>query len=348
MKIRSMTTIFKKHRRHFAIAALTALSAAGCGLNSFFGKSTPSSAGLEGFIPVKGGTFRMGDVWGDGPFAMSELPVHEVEVGDFLLGKYEVTMAEFGRFVTATGYKTAAEEAAGTVANPGMTKDGRLFFPDWRVNGWFEQGPDHPAVMIAWEDAIVYCNWLSRLHRRPPAYDEKNGRLLDPDGRPAWDVRRTGGFRLPTEAEWEFAARERGRKVRFGNGRDTARAAEMNFDAAGTGRTVPSLRLGAGNLFPYNERGVHRRKTTAVGSFRPNALGLYDMSGNAWEWCCDTGSDYTAGRQVDPCNQDGTSHILRGGQHDTDAKACRASARIDWYRGAFCTGSGFRVALTAE
>lgn len=291
----------------------------------------------------------MGDLWGDGPFAMRELPVHEVEVGDFLLGKYEVTLAEFGRFVAATGHKTEAEAAAGSVANRGIMKDGRLFYPDWRTNEFFEQGPAHPVVMVAWEDAIAYCNWLSRRHHLPPAYDQKTGRLLAPNGQATTEVRRTRGFRLPTEAEWEFAARERGRKVRFGNGQDVARASEMNFDAAGTGQAVPSLRLPADNPFPYNEKGVRRSKTTPVGSFRPNALGLYDMSGNAWEWCCDTGgSDYNAEKQLNPCAQGGTGHIVRGGQHDTDAKACRASARIDWYPRAFCYGSGFRVARTVK
>ncbi len=86
-----------------------------------------------------------------------------------------------------------------------------------------------------------------------------------------------------------------------------------------------------------------------VGSFRPNALGLHDMSGNTWEWCSDTGGgDYTAERQVNPCAQSGTSHIVRGGHHDTDAKACRVSARIDWYAGSFCYGTGFRVARTMD
>jgi len=163
------------------------------------------------------------------------------------------------------------------------------------------------------------------------------------------DVRKVSGYRLPTEAEWEFAARERGRKVRFGNGRDRARSAEMNFDAAGTGQTVPSLRLPSGELYSYAEKGVHRGRTTPVGSFPANALGLYDMSGNAWEWTSDTGgADYPTQRRVNPCAQGGTSHILRGGDHDTDAKACRASARIDWGARSYCFGSGFRVARTVD
>jgi len=320
----------------------------GCALDWTVASEKPVGAKYEGFVLVRGGSFQMGDVWGDSPWAMPEVPVHEVEVGDFLLGKHEVTVGEFGRFADAAGHKTVAETDAGSQANRGFLKDGKQFYPSWRAH-WFKQTPEHPVVLIAWEDAIVYCNWLSRQHHLPVAYEEKTGRLLTPDGKPTSQVRLVTGFRLPTEAEWEFAARERGRKVRFGNGQDVARATEMNFDAAGTGKMVPSLRMRGDNLYPYNEKGTNWGGTTPVGSFRPNALGLHDMSGNAWEWCIDTGgSDFTAARQVNPCAQGGKSHIVRGGMHDTDAKACRVSARIDWRRRDWCAGSGFRVALSVD
>jgi formylglycine-generating enzyme required for sulfatase activity len=301
-----------------------------------------------GFVLVRGGTFSMGDVFGDSPWAMPELPVHEVQLDDFLLARHEVTIAEFEQFVRATGYETVAERARGTQANRGFLKEGQQFYPSWRSH-WFEQAPDHPVVMIAWEDAIVYCNWLSRQHNFPPAYDEKTKRLLAPDGQPADDVRRVTGFRLPTEAEWEFAARERGRRIRFGNGQDIARPSEMNFDAAGAGTMVPKLRMRGDNLYPYNEKGANRGGTSPVGAFRPNSLGLYDMSGNAWEWCTDRdGADYPSVKQVNPCVQGDGGHVQRGGMFDTDAKACRASARIGWYPNAFCVGSGFRMARTAD
>lgn len=306
----------------------------------------------DDFVLVQGGSFLMGDQFGDGPWAMQEAPAREVEVGDFFLAKHEVTLAEFERFVEDLKYKSVAEVDGPIIAkeiiklNPNYKDPGRYSY--WKECG-FKQGPDHPVVMVAWEDAIVYCNWLSRRNGLPPAYDPNTGRLLDADGQPTTLIRMVKGFRLPTEAEWEFAAKERGRKVRFGNGRDIARSDEINFDAAGTGQTVPSLRLPRDNKYPYNVKGIDRNCTTPVGSFSPNALGLYDMSGNAWEWCCDTGSgDYPTDRRINPCSQGGKSHVIRGGTHDTDAKACRASARIDWYPRAFCVGSGFRVALTAD
>jgi len=328
--------------------AVVAVAVAGGQLSSAAEPGQRTSAKYDGFVLVQGGSFQMGDVWGDSPWAMPEVPVHEVQVDDFLLGKHEVTVAEFERFVTATRHKTVAEVDAGTVANRGFLKDGKQFYPYWREH-LFKQAPNHPVVMLAWEDAIVYCNWLSRENHLPPAYDGQTKRLLAPDGQPAGDVRQVKGFRLPTEAEWEFAARERGRKVRFGNGQDIARSSEMNFDAAGTGRMVHKLRMRGDNLYPYNEKGANRGGTSPVGSFPPSALGLYDMSGNAWEWCTDKdGADYSAEKQVNPCVQGGGGHVQRGGMFDTDAKACRASARIGWYPNAWCVGSGFRVALTVD
>ena len=308
--------------------------------------SEPANS-YEGFVLVRGGSFQMGDLWGDGPFAMRELPIHEVRVDDFLMSRFEVTVGEFARFVAATAYRSVAEVDAGLHPSQAVVREGETFYPNWRRH-WFEQGPDHPVVLIAWEDAILYCNWLSRQRGLPPAYDARTGEFLAPDGQTTTDVRRTRGFRLPTEAEWEFAARERGRRVRFANGRDVARATEINFDAAGAGAAVPSLRL-RGNLHPYNEPGQTRGRTTPVGSFRPNAVGLYDMSGNAWEWCSDTGgADYSADKQVNPVARGGKGHVVRGGTYDTDAKACRTSARIDWGARALCEASGFRIALTVD
>jgi sulfatase modifying factor 1 len=327
----------------FYCLTITAVLTTGCASLTSTAKNH-----FDGFVLVKGGSFEMGDCLGDGNFAMSEIPIHKVQVDDFLLAKYEVTVGQFRRFVEDTGYKTLVETSGGVRMSEELIKQGKTSHPCWKAH-WFEQNDKHPVVWIAWEDAIAYCNWLSRKNALPPAYNEKTGQLLDANGTPTSNVRRTRGFRLPTEAEWEFAARERGRKVRFGNGRDIARANEMNFDANGTGQAVPSLRLPKENSNPYNEKGNTVGRTTEVGSYAPNALMLYDMSGNAWEWCTDTGgAHYTEAAQVNPCKQGAKNHIVRGGTYDTDAKACRASARIDWYNRSQCPASGFRVALTIE
>ena len=118
MKTEARTTTDQTLHQFRRNTALTLLAAWGSVISLSAGEAS-TSGGPEGFVLVKGGTFQMGDLWGDGSFAMGEAPVHDVTVGDFLLGKYEATMAEFGRFVAATGYETEAEAAAGTVANRG-------------------------------------------------------------------------------------------------------------------------------------------------------------------------------------------------------------------------------------
>jgi len=156
--------------------------------------------------------------------------------------------------------------------------------PSW---GWQD---DHPMVYVTWNDAIAFCQWA--------------------------------GCRLPTEAEWEYAAREKGRKVRFGNGKDIANPAEINFDGS------------AGGKKPYSVVGVYRQKTTAVASFAPNALGLYDMSGNVWEWCADWyETNYYQNRvSTNPKGpSSGESRVGRGGSWYFIPRFVRCSYRSDNY-----------------
>lgn len=287
-------------------------------------------------VYVEGGTFLMGDVLADGhQLMLAETPVHDVEVGGFHISRYEVTVGQFHTFVRATGHRSPDE-------TDDKAQDGQESQPDesrralWR-SAPFEQTDKDPMIWLAWEDAVAYCNWLSGQHGLPLAYDPSAGQFLDDSGTPTTDVRKVKGYRLPTEAEWEYAARERGKPVRFGNGRNTAKAAEINFDAA-----KPASK--------YSQQGPSLGRTTPVGSFAPNALGLYDMSGNVWEWCSDTGRDYEDTRLVNPCTlQDPDAwHVVRGGTYTSDAKECRVAARIKWWPGARCEATGFRIALTAD
>jgi formylglycine-generating enzyme required for sulfatase activity len=302
--------------------------------NESGGQAKKKSSHTE-LVYIEGGTFLMGDVLADGDRAMlAETPVHEVELGSFLLSPFEVTVAEFRKFVEETGYKTKAETDGHGKATKEMIEKGWTKYPNFKTH-WFDQTDRHPAVWIAWEDAIIYCNWLSRQHGFAATYNESTGELLDKDGKITTDVRQVQGFRLPTEAEWEYAARERGKKVRFGNGKNVARADEINFDARKAEKK-------------YSVKGQYREATTPVGSFAPNGLGLYDMSGNAWEWCSDTGVDYPDNKITNPYALNKSGHMARGGNWDSGADGCRVTTRINWWLNSMCAATGFRIARTAD
>ena len=316
---------------------------------------------MRDMLSIEGGTFEMGDVFDEG-VRFAE-PVHQVTLTGYYMNKYEVTVEEFAVFVKETGYVTSAEaastpkggskrsprspgasEPAGILARPGAWvlrgDDGSgepnsSWEPDatWR-NAHYEQGPRHPVTCVSWKDAVSYCNWLSVKEDLPVAYNVETGELLDVHGSPTTDITKVKGYRLPTEAEWEYAARESGKKVRFGNGQNTARSSEMNFNAAGGGLV-------------YAEKGEYRGRTTPVGTFKPNNLGLYDMSGNVWEWCSDFVGKYEHGPQTDPYQTEGMMgprRAARGGPWVGDASWARVATRIGWTSEDRCNNIGFRVA----
>jgi len=305
-------------------------------------------AATKNMVLIQGGTYQMGDVLGD--TVRYATPVHEVTLSDFYLNRYEVTVAQFAAFVAETDYVTHAERGTGESDHGRSGYAARLAGhgawvldsspgggwndqANWR-NPQFVQDRQHPVVGVSWLDAAAYCNWLSKKEGLPIAYDLETGSLLDNEGNPTTNVTTVRGYRLPTEAEWEFAARERGKEVRFGNGRDVARSSEMNINA--------STEVGA-----HAEVGAFRKKTTPVGSFEPNALGLYDMSGNVWEWCSDFMDTYTAGSKTNPYQSKGDHgrrRAARGGPWVGDANWARAATRIGWVAEDRCNNIGFRVA----
>lgn len=125
-------------------------------------------------------------------------------------------------------------------------------------------------------------------------------------------------YRLPTEAEWEFAARDRGKQVLFGNGSNTADPSQMNFDASASYKKS------------YSVAGTYRAKTVPVNSFSPNSLGLYNLSGNVWEWCEDwySADYYKNSPQNNPKNTTtGTDRVLRGGSWSNDPQYLRVADR---------------------
>ncbi len=268
-------------------------------------------------VRVKGGTFDMGDLLGDG--GNSEKPVHKVTLSDFYLSKYAVTFEEYDAFCDATGRKRVSD------------------------NNWGRG--KRPVINVNWYDAVEYCNWRSQQENLQPVYNIEK-RLIDPNNQnkadadsKRWYIQAdwtATGYRLPTEAEWEYAAREGGKKVRFGTGKDIASPIEMNFDARESYKQ------------PYSIAGVYEGKTLPVGNFQPNALRLHEMSGNVWEWCWDWyGEDYYAekGNNDNPRGSaQGQYRVVRGGSWYYLPQGCCAACRGRSSPNNHSSDCGFRLA----
>jgi sulfatase modifying factor 1 len=230
-----------------------------------------------------------------------EHPQHRVRITrPFYLGTYHVTRGQFRQFVADTHYKTDAEkgEKPGTW---GWNPDKKYF--DWNEkyswrNAGLRQTDEHPVVCVSWNDAVAFCKWLSK----------KEGKT----------------YCLPTEAEWEYACRA-GTKTRYYSGDDPETLAKVGnvADAAYKAKFPPGiLTIKANDGYVF---------TAPVGKFEPNAFGLYDMHGNAWQWCADWyGEDYYGKSPVDdPTGADsGYFRVLRGGSwYDGPNKTCSALRR---------------------
>jgi formylglycine-generating enzyme required for sulfatase activity len=272
------------------------------GLIKYNGCPPPIELDAVGLLPemvlVPGDTFIMGDLFEEG--IEDQVPRHEVRLSDFYLGKTEVTFQNFDAFCTATGRMKPS------------------------YNNYWDRS-QRPVVNIDWYDAVEYCNWLSQQQELKPAYtidkSQKDPDNYGTDDAKKWIVTRipeANGYRLPTEAEWEYAAREGGKKLRFGNGKDTANLAQMNFEASAQSKK------------PYSIVGKRPFNSVECGSLRsPNALGLHDMSGNVREWCADWYGDYLSAPVTNPIGRPkGRLRIERGGSYEDAAHACRTMARI--------------------
>ncbi|MDB5851291.1 MAG: recombination protein RecF [Rhodoferax sp.] len=238
-----------------------------------------------------------------------EAPVHRVRITKaFYVGRFEVTVGQFRRFLQASGYQpeSEADGTGGYGYNPaydaetsasGDAFEGRDPRYSWHNPG-FPQTDDHPVVNVTWNDAVALAAWLSRTEGRT--------------------------YRLPTEAEWEYACRA-GTRTRYQNGDDPQAQAQVanTFDASAAPYWPRWKKeaLTASDGFAF---------TAPVGSFAPNAFGLYDMHGNAWEWVSDWyGEDYYAKSPVDDPQGpvDARVHVRRGGSWHTWALYTRSSFR---------------------
>ncbi|MCK5197300.1 MAG: formylglycine-generating enzyme family protein [Spirochaetales bacterium] len=230
-------------------------------------------------VVVEGGTFQMESTSGDG----DEKPVHSVTGSSFYMSKYEVTQAE---------YKAVMGK------NPSDTSRGI--------------GDNYPVNKVSWNEAVEYCNKLSRKEGLTPVYSGSGDNIK-------MNIN-ANGYRLPTEAEWEYAA--------------------MGGTSTSSATYAGSNNIGSVAWYTDNSRG----KTHPVGGKQANELGLYDMSGNVWEWCWDWYGGYSGGSQSDPTGKSsGSSRVHRGGGWSLYASICRSANRDSFSPSFRFSNLGFRL-----
>jgi serine/threonine protein kinase/formylglycine-generating enzyme required for sulfatase activity/WD40 repeat protein len=248
-----------------------------------------------------------------------EMPAHSVTItSPYLMGATEVTVGQFRRFADSTGSRTDAERYGG--GNSGSTdeKDIKKKQLTWCAPG-YAVAESSNVSQVTWNDAVAYCNWLSEAEHLAPCYrrDEKGGWLLESSGK---------GYRLPTEAEWEYACRA-GTTTQFSFGDDPARFPQYGWKEA----FGPIPR-------PFS-----------VAAKMPNAFGFYDMHGNAFEWCHDWyGRDYYAkspdADPTGPASPFGGWRVRRGGHYGwLPLVFCRSAYRAPNGPSAHDADTGFRV-----
>ncbi len=280
------------------------------------------------FVLIDGGTFTMGSPESE-PERGSGEKQHQVRVSSFYISKYEVSVAEFKEFIDATGYKTDADKRTNNYGSY-VYKNGSWNQQDgvnWRcgVDGNVRPASEnnHPVIHISWNDCVAYCNWKSERDGLTKCYTI-NGSDVTCDFT-------ANGYRLPTEAEWEYAARA-GSTTPFSTGNNLT-TSQANYD---------------GN-YPYNgnSNGKYREKTVSVSSFSPNNWGLYNVHGNVWEWCWDWyGDDSINGLQTNPIGATtGQRRLLRGGSWFNSARSCCSANRLNFTPTSRNFNVGFRLVL---
>ncbi|OQX29564.1 MAG: hypothetical protein B0D92_03070 [Spirochaeta sp. LUC14_002_19_P3] len=231
------------------------------------------------FVLVKGGAFQMGSDSGQ----YDEQPVHTVTVENFAMSQYEVTYREFLEFmnnaeVSPQGMLRGRKVFNIASENAAIKYDRKFYFN----SSVLVKSIESPIIEVPWFGALEYCNWRSKKENRYPAYTIMDGNVT-------WD-RNSNGYRLPTEAEWEFAA--------------SGGVLPEGYPYAG------SRNINLAAWYGGNSSG----KTHPVGLKQPNVLKLYDMSGNVMEWCGDWYSTYQAYKQDNPVGPPyGEYRVIRGG-----------------------------------
>ena len=238
---------------------------------------------LRNEIAVEGGSFHMGS---NDASDWGASPVHTVHLDSFSMMATEVTFEAYDMFALATGRDLPYDD------------------------GWGRG--NRPVIYVTWYDAIAYANWLSNQDGLTPAYQIDKTNVM-------WD-QNADGWRLPTEAEWEYAARggRRARETMYAGGDDIGEVA-WYWDNA-------------------------EERTHPVGEKRANELGLYDMTGNVWEWCWDRYGDYEATPASNPMGPStGDARVIRGGGWNYEARFSRVALRYAHDPGRARYEYGFRL-----
>ena len=249
-----------------------------------------------------------------------ERPQHTVRITQpFRLAAHEVTIGQFAKFVEQTKYKTQAEEFGGnsqTVKSEEVKPDSLKL--TWRTPGQ-SVTDDSPVTQVNWNDAVAFCNWLSGQEKLDLCYQR--------DGDTWALLPKTNGYRLPTEAEWEYACRA-GMTTQYSFGDDWQEHDKYGWSENNAGGRPP-----------------------AVGSLPANPFGLYDIHGNVWEWCHDwyDGKWYEKSPSDDPVGPSrASSRVVRGGSWLSMPAGCRSSSRYGYNAPSFrYYDRGFRPALSS-
>jgi len=241
------------------------------------------------FVRVEGGTFQMGSTNG----GKDERPVHTVTVKSFNISKYQVTQKEWYEIMGTT-----------------VRQQRNMEDWSWHIRG---EGDNYPMYYVNWYEAVEYCNRRSKKEGLTPAYQGSRDNIICD-----WNA---NGYRLPTEAEWEYAAKG-----------GTKEYITTDYSKSNS--------VGAVAWYEFNSK----KSTHPVGTKAANNLGIYDMSGNVWEWCWDWYGDYSSSTQTDPKGAvSGTSRVFRGGGWYSPNYAVSSTVRGAGYSSSRRSTTGFRL-----
>lgn len=285
-----LSLFFATHRQRRDDFSVASGEGTGCASAA----DVPTPLVVPEMVRIPAGEFLMGS----NSLSSDERPIHSVSLDEYYIGKFEVTNAQ---------YKAFCEDTARSCPQPRWDQHSNRSTSDDLT-----AKPAYPVVGVSWDDALAYCEWLSRITGKT--------------------------YRLPTEAEWEKAARGGvdGRKYPWG---DEPYDANRSYRAnAGSEAENEHIRKKDGFLY-----------TAPVGSFPPNGYGLYDMAGNVWEWCADfyDGTYYARSPYNNPQGPErGEQRVIRGGSWFGGAEHMENAARLWNYSSIRYASTGFRVVMT--